>query len=146
MSEENDDYTAPTTEREFEDAAWLLDAVKELAQFAKTTGDITAIKAKVDELDILPASKSVYDGRVSGLVKRLWIWEELESDLAEVTPENFSAREGETIEQALGDVRDCIISDFFCDHPAIEAAKETVENYDDGYRADVIWTYNNSRV
>ncbi len=129
MSYENDEYECPITEDQFNDAASLLEMIKDLADFAKTTGDLAAIKEKVDELKILPATHQRWH---FGQMKFL--------------EENYPASETETLEQVHGEVRHCIITDYFVDHPEVLKALETIENYDDGYAADVRWTYESGLI
>lgn len=146
MSYKNDEYECPITEDQFNDAASLLEMIKDLADFAKTTGDLAAIKEKVDELKILPASCSRWVSSAKGLATRFWMWELLEKQLLEVTSDNYMPFQGETQEQALAEVRHCIITDYFSDHPEVLKALETIENYDDGYAADVRWTYESGLI
>lgn len=144
MSYENDEYECPITEDQFNDAASLLEMIKDLADFAKTTGDLAAIKEKVDELKILPATHQRWHfGQMKFLT---WSWEALALELEEVTEENYPASETETLEQVHGEVRHCIITGYFVDHPEVLKALETIENYDDGYAADVRWTYESGLI
>ena len=127
-------YEGPVREGDYLAALELVGKLKAAESVAELTGDLEQIKAAVNALlAALPKSIKRFCHLRRGFKEYTPVWEELAEQLAECTEENFGDITGQARAEA--------VYEYFADHPSITDARETVENYDDGYEADVRFTY-----